>query len=453
MILQARRFAAPLFLFLCLLLGGSAQGVWANAILRLSAIALLAWAALHPGSEPRSRDVKALAWLATGAIACALLQLVPIPFSLWASLPGHGGYAEGFELLGEEPGWMPLSLGPYDTIATMLALLPPMAMLAMVLVFRETSRTWLTIALIGGAGAGVLLGILQVSSANPLTSPWYLYRQTNFGVATGFFANGNHMATLLLACIPFIAATAATMRESSADPGKRWAILAMSAGGLAVAVFGLALNGSLAGIVLAIPVLIASLSIYFASWSRSARWLPAIIAASVLGAALFAWIYAPSSRALGAAGSVASRQEIFRNSAGLAADFAPLGSGIGTFEKVYRATEDPAAVDRFYVNHAHNDYIELGVETGLVGVVLILLFLVWWVRVVRTNLGSPSVDLTAVAAAIASATILLHSLVDYPLRTAAISTIFGMCLGIMVSPQRRERMDGELRPTRHLVIG
>ena len=78
------------------------------------------------------------------------------------------------------------------------------------------------------------------------------------------------------------------------------------------------------------------------------------------------------------------------------------GSGLGTFEKVYRMAEDPAKVDRYYVNHAHDDYLELAVETGLPGIILMLLFLGWWGRSVWRMLKSPAADQFAMAGAIAS---------------------------------------------------
>ena len=49
-----------------------------------------------------------------------------------------------------------------------------------------------------------MLGVLQATSADVLQSPWYLYRYSNFGIATGFFANSNHMASLLVVSIPFV---------------------------------------------------------------------------------------------------------------------------------------------------------------------------------------------------------------------------------------------------------
>ena len=453
MTVLVRRFAAPVFLFLCLLLGGSAQGAWGNAILRLFAVALIAWAVLHRSREELPREGRLLLLLFAAAIGLGLQQLIPLPFSIWSALPGREIVVSGFELLGLPPVAMPLSLTPYDTVALLLALLPPLGMIAVVFAFRETSRGWLAIALIGGTIAGVLLGALQVTSADPATSPWYLYRQSNFGVATGFFANGNHMANLLLATIPFIAAWGASVRERSEDLRKRRSVLAIAAGGIIAVAIGLMLNGSLAGYGLGIPVVLASLTILFETGSRTSRWVPLAVAATAVAAAAMLWTSPLSSQFSGAEASISTRQEIFQRSADRVFEYAPLGSGLGSFDKVYRASEDPDLVGRFYVNHAHNDYLELAVETGLSGVVLILLFLGWWLAVVRKMIRSPLTDRYAVAGAITSTMILLHSAVDFPLRTAAISTVFAMCLGLMVMPGRALRNEGDLRPTRHLVIG
>ena len=116
-------------------------------------------------------------------------------------------------------------------------------------------------------------------------------------------------------------------------------------------------------------------------------------------------------------------------------------------------TEDPAKVDRYYVNHAHNDYLELAIETGLPGMILMLLFLAWWGRSVWRMLRSPSADHFAMAGAIASAAVLLHSVVDYPLRTAAMSAVFAICLALILQSRRSAHSDSDLRPARHLVVG
>ena len=85
----------------------------------------------------------------------------------------------------------------------------------------------------------------------------------------------------------------------------------------------------------------------------------------------------------------------------------------------------------------------------------ILLFLAWWattaIRVWTSPLSTPA----GRAATIASAAILAHSAVDYPLRTAAISAVFAVALALMAQRLRAAESDSpaEQRPTKHVKLG
>ena len=104
--------------------------------------------------------------------------------------------------------------------------------------------------------------------------------------------------------------------------------------------------------------------------------------------------------------------------------------------------------------HAHNDYAELALELGLAGIALLVLFLIWWGAAVRRVWQTAETGPFARAASIASAAILAHSLVDFPLRTAAISAAFGMCLALLADRRAAadHRFGSDLRPTRHFVL-
>jgi len=131
----------------------------------------------------------------------------------------------------------------------------------------------------------------------------------------------------------------------------------------------------------------------------------------------------------------------------------PLGSGLGSFLNVYRLYESPDTVTNEYVIHAHNDYAELALELGLAGVVLMLMFLATWLVAAKAVWRRESWNPFAQAASIASAAVLIHSMVDFPLRTAAISASFAMCLALMAERRMPVRVDAnDLRPARHLVI-
>jgi O-antigen ligase len=442
-------------LFACLILGGSAQGIWANMLLQLAGIAIIAWSAgaRSDTGEALSRPARQLLLIGAAAIAIVGLQMIPLPPSLWSSLGPRHMLAEGYRVLGMRVPALPLSVTPAQSLDSLLGIIPPLAVFCAMVRLKAYRPLWIAGALLAGTFAGILIGALQVASSGGPDSGWYLYSETNYGLAVGFFANANHMAILLVITLPFLAAIAASGRR---DNMQRYsAIVALTVGVALVILVGLALNGSLAGYGLALPVVAASLLIVLPPNSRLRIW--AVVASGVL---LIAAIAALQSTSIGssrigqdATTSVQSREQILTTTHEAIHDFFPLGSGLGSFRQVYQLYEHPDQVTNEYVIHAHNDYVELALETGLAGIIVILVFLAWWAgavwRVWRTAEAGPY----ARAAAIASAAILAHSLVDFPLRTAAIAASFAMCLALLAdrrAPAPREA--SELRPARHVVF-
>ena len=447
---QLTSFAAPAYLLLALLLGGSTRGIWANMALQLLAIALIAWVALFPAQQWPAR-AKPLIFVLIAGIVLIFLQLVPLPPGIWTGLAGREPVARGFALLGEELPWLPLSLAPYATLASALALLPPVAIGAVVLL-KPQRESWLAAAILAAACLGVILGALQMTSAGPGKSDLYLYGITNSG-AVGFFANRNHMGTLLLASLPFAFAMLGTGQKQK-DKGQSFAVSGLVGAVIVLLLVGIVLNGSTAVLILGLPVLGFSLLLLpIAGKWRRALALGAMVAAIAAALVLLATPAGGAER-LGDL-SLSSRVAIWSASVPIANDFLPWGSGLGSFEQVFHLYEDVSATTRTYVNHVHNDYLELVLELGLPGALLVLAFLIWWVRRLSDQWRSPLSSRHARAATIVSAAILAQCLVDYPLRTAAIAALFGACLGLMASASAAasalRRRDA--KSPRHVVIG
>ena len=446
----------PAYVALCLVLGGSSVGHWANMVLQLLAIGIIAWAALTPRPMPLSRSAMGLLALVGATLALVAIQLVPLPPAIWSALPGRDFVVKGYALLGEPLPWLPISLAPYQTLSSALWFLPAFAVILGIVRLGAFRSSWIATAVVVITVTAVMLGALQVSSGDPVNSLWYLYRITNHGVATGFFANSNHMATLLVVAVPFLAALFAAGRRRNNSVQASSGLVAMLAGGAVVILLGLALNGSLAGLGLGVPVVAASGLILASVSGRKARWSLVLLAfvsiASV--AIIFSTPLHNNLTTDGAITSAESRRTTFGKSLTAAADFAPFGSGLGTFVRIYPRYEDPAAVNLTYVNHVHSDFIELALETGVPGMILVAAFLLWWGRRIVQVWRGAVPDYYARAASIASAAILAHSLVDYPLRTAAIAAIFAMCLALLA--ERPVRVEPRARPgdrkVRHLSV-
>lgn len=446
-----RAVVAPAYLFLCLILGGSAQGIWGNFILHTVGLGIVT-AAIWSRSRAKKRMDRALMLIVAGLILWILVQLVPLPPTIWQIVPGRAFVADGDRLLGLGDVWRPISLSPFDTLAVLPTMIPPIAMMVAVFRFGDGSGKSMAIAIALAAMAGTILGVAQSGGHD---GRFYLYPVSNFGVPTGFFANGNHMASLLLCLIPFAAALVEQGETQDQPTQKRWTASLLAAGLAAVAVTGLALNRSLFGLALVVPVTLASLLIAFRHRIGRPGRLIAGTALLVLAVGLVAGSAAFTVR--GASNdlsvSLATRSAMAKNSLTLLREHGALGTGAGSFASIYATVEDPAAVDQVFVNHAHNDYLEWAVEGGVPGLILLLAFLIWWGRRAKAMLQDRRADGFAQAGMIAALILLLHSAVDFPLRTAALASLFAAATAVMIVSRRLPKERPELRPSRHLTIG
>jgi len=238
--------------------------------------------------------------------------------------------------------------------------------------------------------------------------------------------------------------------------GKSAATITIAIAALGLILIGIALNRSLAALLLVVPVLLATGLMIPVGWRL--RWVGVPLVVFALAGAVAALSTNPLNSTSASSAkefSLQSRQYIWRTTAAAIAETFPVGTGLGSFQQVYRLQENPDRVDATYVNHAHNDYLELALELGLPGILLMLAFFAWWGRrlaqIWSSNLSSPFDR----AATIASAAILAHSVVDYPLRTSAMAAVFAMCIGILARfrPAERASARGDSTGPRHVTIG
>lgn len=451
---QLRLAVVPVFLFLCLVLGGASnEGFWINLLLQLVGLAIIFWSLAAERKTPLATPGRQLLALLVLLLVVIGIQLVPLPPSIWTRFGGREAVAEGFRMLGQTLPWMPISLAPTETLASALWLIPAVAVLLGVVKLGGFKPNWVSWTIATVTILSVAIGTLQRASGPG--SPWLIYEITNYGVGVGFFANANHQATLLVCTLPFLAALYLAARDKGRSAQQVSGMLVILAGALLVLLVGIAINGSLAGIGLALPVTAATLLML---WSRKRR-VPGWIALPVALIAAAA-VYIPFSAPLGndltavdAKVNPVSRAASFPTTWNAIGDYLPFGSGIGSYGQVYPQYEDPTTIGRWYMNHVHSDYLEVALETGFPGILLMMLVLFWWGWRVQAIWRAEKPDHFARAATVASAAILAHSVVDYPLRTAAISALFALCLAFMAEPRpkaRRSQEAGAENRARHL---
>lgn len=434
MMVRVRSAVLLSWVVLILLLGGaSAAGFTANTVLQLVGAALIGWTVAGPGC-PNPSGLKAF-WVALAVLAA--IQFLPLPPSLWGLLPGREAVMEGFSLLGFPPSWATMSLAPWQSVGSLTWWIPALATVLLLRgeeapAFRRSAIAIITVGLLS-----IVLGGMQV-----LGGLAYVYEITNFGFGVGFFANSNHQGNFLLVCLILLGAVLADTIANAKRPDSKLASRVLSGAVGLTLVVGILLSGSLACYLFLPPVLVAVFLIQRPALTFSRLQVSLAVAAAV--AAVVVVVFYGSNNDLVREGAIEglSRQDFLFHGLTMIRDFAPFGSGLGTFVQLYPSYESADIVGTTFVNHAHNDLLELLIETGVFGLVAVALFLLWYARralsVWKTERSSPFL----LAGTVIVALQLAHSLGDYPLRTAALSSMMALGCVLMIAPgvaARRER--------------
>jgi O-antigen ligase len=409
--------------------GASRQNLLQISGLELLSLPLLWLAVLRLTTTNGWRRVAAPAAILAVAAAIPLLQLIPMPFELWARLPGRAAAAQALTLAGLGSGWRPLSLTPIETWRHVLALLPPTAVFLAACTLRDSQRRWLSIIFPIGAAVSLLMGVAQLAGGSDSTL--YVYAKTNWGSAVGFFANRNHQAALLVASLPFAALWIDLGRRD-----RRQTLLSLAAVGsvFLIEIVGLIVVQSRAGVLLLVPALFASLLLVWRQGQARVGRRGVALLGAVIVAALAAGIAFGSGPVMARfKDSGDGRFDTAPVAARAAVAHMPFGGGVGAFPQVYASVEPVRTMNSSYWNHAHNEYLEIWLDAGLLGVGALLAFLVWWgSRVWAAWRAGPSLSgHLARIGSVATGLLLIHSAVDYPLRTLALACLFAFACALM----------------------
>jgi O-antigen ligase len=432
------------FIFIAFLFGGASRpDVLSQPVVRLAAILAMAIFAVQLDRAGWRSIRPALLFLAAVA-AIILVQLIPLPPETWAGLPGRSLYAEALAAAGIAPVWRPLSLTPDLTVNAFLSVLPPFALiLGLGVIGRRLYALLVPIVLIAVAVSAVA-GVIQVSSGL-----FYLYRVTNEGSLVGFFANRNHQALFFAIAFPLLACWAASPSADRAYAQLRnWIVLCVG-----VAILPLLLvTGSRGGLVLGALGIVAALAITVRA--RRERGMP-VFSLSLRGGLLLLIPIAAGIAAVGATIYLARDEAIQRLQEGptnelrsrnlpliveLTRNHLPLGTGFGSFDTVFRSHEVRENLSDLYLNHAHNDWLEVLLEGGVLPIPLILVFAGWFaLRAWRLWAGNRDREgrILGRAGTAIVAIVLVGSLFDYPLRTPFLAVLFALGAVWMLGPGRQ----------------
>jgi hypothetical protein len=438
------------FLVVALVSGGSSSSPVSAVVVRICATPVLAIGLWRLAGIPLAPEARTPLVLLSAAAAIVFAQLIPLPPAVWQELPGHRTVVDGYRAAEMAAPWLPISLAPQATWDSLLGMVPPTAMFVATLTLTVSDRRRLAAGVLVVALASAMLGALQ--RAGGPDSPLRLYAITNPNNAVGFFANRNHHADFLAATLPLAAYVAARW----AGRGRARAIFwGMAGAGFAAIIAGsVMVAGSRAGLLLVVFGGVGGLAVVLRAhakapgpgWRLAALAAPGVLVAAAAGLTVLA--VSPSlERAVLAQSGPELRLELNPEVASAGLAFAPLGSGVGSFATVYQMFEPLEAMNPAFVNHAHDDFVEVWMEASVAGVALILAFLVWWIaatwRVVEDRRANGAA--LSLAGSLVVGMMLIHSLVDYPLRTPALITLFAFACGLIPSAAHDEPGRGRMR--------
>ncbi len=425
-------FRLSLFLILCFILGGTSQDIVAPKFpLYLISLFVIGGCLSAVKKDNRIGKLRTLLIIWGSFFALHLIYLIPLPPGIWSQFNGREFVAQGFQTLGMELPWLPISLTPEKTLFSLFDFLPPLAVILLmgtVVTAREFRIALWSLGVF--VFISVILGMMQVAS---LGSELHFYDFTNERSAVGFFSNANHYGVFLLMSIPLLACLANYDRIQNYGQNKGTLTFCIIC---ALAAFlGIGLSGSLGGYLLIIPILTATLFIWSSKGKRKNIYLIGLFV-SLVSAVLFdMFIWNDVQTQITsrfASIDTSTRQIMFDNTSKMAKNFFPLGSGPGSFLDVYRLVED---VGRFRVPHSHNEYIEIIAEFGVFGIIGIGFLLLWLAKNMSALfLTSGSIDKSSKFMSVAIVTVLIYSIFDFPLRTNSVMTlaVFALC-GVIIS--------------------
>jgi O-antigen ligase len=360
-----------------------------------------------------------------------LAQLIPLPPNIWTSFPGREFQMRMYSILAVDMPWQPISLTPGATKEAALALLPAAAGFLLAVSSSTSERTWIAATIIGCAVIGLFVGLMQQIQGPE--SPFFFYGNFS-GVVSGTFGNRNFYASQLYTTIPFVAALSVAAQEKYRLPN--WLVAIFSLVYIGVLIIGLAGTASRAGTLLSmLAIILAAAFVYRPqNWGRNGGTKRSVTVA-VLGAVLlFSQVGMAAILRLSQTDLEDLRSQIYEVSWSAAKEFFPVGSGFGSFVPIYKMFETPRIVIEQFVNHAHNDWLELLLEGGIAAAVLFALFLALYltstVQLLRQEFQSSNRAILR-AGSVVIFLLLLHGFVDFGLRTPALITLFSLCCGFV----------------------
>ncbi|MEW5979415.1 MAG: O-antigen ligase family protein [Acidobacteriota bacterium] len=384
-----------------------------------------------------------------------LIQLTPLP-AHWRSLvefsrpaqASSGPTSPQTNPAATEQDWDSISLNSELTSASLIGLLAFVGFcLVVVQTFRRSFqiRSLLIVIVLLGLGEATY-GLYEYWSGRQQIF-WY-HKVFYTEDVTGTYINHNHFAGLLELIIPLAVAflvleyqSGSRLRqETRAFRGWRLAGLVGSLGILCTA---LVLSGSRGGMAASLASLVFLTAMLVRGQSPPLRlrrfWASVVILTVAVGILLGEAILERFSYTIRDA---PQRLSLWKDSLKIVRDYPLLGTGLGTYREAivpYRTARDYMPVAGLLQpgrwEYAHNDYLQLVVECGLLGALLLfwaaVSLLKWlWRRISGLARWEDRVLAWSLLSSLLA--MLVHSVVDFNLHIPANALLFSLILGLCI---------------------
>ena len=369
-------------------------------------------------------------------------QLLPLPPQLvaWISPRAMQLYREA----GVGIASLPLSLEPFltgDFLLNSLAYITLFALALLLLRRRWRIRLLITVVVLSGLFQALYGGFMVLSG---LELGFFFEKDSYRGVATGTFVNRNHLAGYLELCLAAgMGLLLAEMGQGTANNWRqrlrdlvRWMLspkmrLRIY---LAVMVIGLVLTRSRMGNTAFFSSLLVAGGAWLLLSGRRPKGSVMLLLASLLVIDIYivgAWFGSDKVVRRLEQTSVVSetRDEVVSHGLDYRADYPLVGSGGGTFHAVFPSYRQQDVTH--YYDYAHNDYLQMAVETGWLGlallgsVVVVSLGAALWAIYRRQDGLMRGLGFSSLMGVIA---LMIHSAVDFNLQIPANATLFVLML-------------------------
>ncbi|MER9670138.1 O-antigen ligase family protein [Mesorhizobium sp. M0203] len=399
-------------LFISLLIGGgTASALYTDSLIQVAAIISAAAVLSQTSGQSIPRSVL---WLLVFAVALVILQIVPLPAAIFNGLRPELLLADSWAA--GETRFRFVSVGVGRTIECLLYLLASTAFFLSVMRLRTEQIPALLPFFFVGVICNGLAGAIQYSLSDDVAIEGLL----PFTIYAGLFANPNHLSALLFVSIPFVLYYGLF----------RGHLLSGSLGLITLLVLLLA-AGSRAGALIGLAITVLSV-VFLSARSRVSGFSILAIFVGLSAYTIGAWTKIDADAIDPAFG----RGEFARTTVEGIQDNLATGVGFGNFQKAYQIYEKEEMIFKKYVNHAHNDYLEIAFEGGVPAITLMVLYF----GVLFVALSRIRRDPLQKAAFLSVSFLLIHSLVDYPLRTEALAMTFAYMNAIIFHKGFAERL-------------